>query len=331
MTSNQKTLVLVIKPLEPLHFGKTQIPGIDLAGRDAASTVPPPSTILGLLASIKGINYYNKPKPCNDPLEDLKTTYRELTGEELTPTKGGVDRPLIWGPVVYIEKVPHIPIEGGYFVPRGEMENYIDNAAGENSEIKIKKATVNIKPGIALDPTSKTPRYGYLYGATYVGYPLASEIRYIVNAAIPTDQNYKGVYRLGGEGRLALIEIREKPTDIRREKPEGKVNESEYAILLTPLLFQPENGYARTAGHPKGPTPGLECVEEIYGTYTSDTFKIVVEPMGLGYSEVCNRRRPLYYALPPGTVVKIRCNYKAVGLFSQLGYGAVIRTKDKIP
>ncbi|WP_158307126.1 type III-B CRISPR module-associated Cmr3 family protein [Pyrobaculum ferrireducens] len=323
--------MLVIKPLEPLHFGKTQIPGIDLAGRDAAFTAPPPSTILGLLASIKGINYYNKPKPCNRPLEDLKTTYRELTGEELTPTIEGVDRPLIWGPVVYIEKIPHIPIEGGYFVPRGEMEKYIDNAAGENSKIKIKKATVNIKPGIALDPTSKTPRYGYLYGATYVGYPLASEIRYVVNMAIPTDQNYKGVYRLGGEGRLAQIELREKPVDIRGEKPEGESKKSEDAIVLTPLLFQPEDGYARTAGHPKGPTPGLECVEEIRGIYTGDTFKIVAEPMGLGYSEVCNRRRPLYYALPPGTVVKIKCKYKAVGLFSQLGYGAIIRTKDRLP
>jgi CRISPR-associated protein Cmr3 len=72
---------------------------------------------------------------------------------------------------------------------------------------------------------------------------------------------------------------------------------------------------------------GLECVEEVYGVLEGDRFKVRVENVGLGFSEICKIRRPMLKALPAGTVVKLKnnCDAAAIGILSELGYGSLYR------
>ncbi|WP_231818653.1 hypothetical protein [Thermoproteus tenax] len=44
---------------------------------------------------------------------------------------------------------------------------------------------------------------------------------------------------------------------------------------------------------------------------------------GLGFSEVCRERRPMYPALPPGTVLRARGCPRNVGYLAELGFGSL--------
>ena len=77
---------------------------------------------------------------------------------------------------------------------------------------------------------------------------------------------------------------------------------------------------------------GLECVEEIYGAFDGEKFKVRVVDVGLGFSEACKFRRPMLKAMPQGTVVKLRedCgDVVAIGLLSTLGYGSIYKVDHK--
>jgi len=97
----------------------------------------------------------------------------------------------------------------------------------------------------------------------------------------------------------------------------------DYAIALQPILIYSSKS---TAGIDE--VAGLECVEEVYGVFDGEKFKVRVIDVGLGFSEVCKFRRPILKALPQGTVVKLRedCgDVVAIGLLSALGYGSIYR------
>jgi CRISPR/Cas system-associated protein Csx1 len=88
-------------------------------------------------------------------------------------------------------------------------------------------------------------------------------------------------------------------------------------MLITPLLM------------PNTTPP--QCIEPLGTINTEGKIepKIKVIQWGLGFSEVHKERRPMYPALPPGTIVKItnNCltnNWPTTGYLHQLGYGALI-------
>ena len=97
----------------------------------------------------------------------------------------------------------------------------------------------------------------------------------------------------------------------------------DYAIALQPILIHSDKTTADI-----NEVVGLECVEEVYGVFDGEKFKVRVIDVGLGFSEVCKFRRPILKALPQGTVVKLRedCgDVVAIGLLSALGYGSIYR------
>ena len=73
---------------------------------------------------------------------------------------------------------------------------------------------------------------------------------------------------------------------------------------------------------------GLECVEEVYGVFEGDVFKVRVVNFGLGFCEVCRRRRPMLKALPQGTVLRLKSTCRdvaAIGIFSEIGFGSLYK------
>jgi len=60
-----------------------------------------------------------------------------------------------------------------------------------------------------------------------------------------------------------------------------------YAIALQPILIHSDKTTADI-----NEVAGLECVEEVYGVFDGERFKVRVIDVGLGFSEVCKFRRP---------------------------------------
>ncbi|EZQ01531.1 hypothetical protein CM19_13005 [Candidatus Acidianus copahuensis] len=128
---------------------------------------------------------------------------------------------------------------------------------------------------------------------------------------------------------VGLVEIKEEKLDYGQD--------SNYGILLEPLLFLPESDKKKEAE--VGVSKGLEDIEEILGlgiisqeknnalSYHIEKFKSVVEKLGVGYNEGSKARRPLLYSIPPGIVIKVKNRRKAYGLLSDLGFGSALLVK----
>ncbi|MEM1598024.1 MAG: type III-B CRISPR module-associated Cmr3 family protein [Pyrobaculum sp.] len=247
-----------IRPLGPTHYGTRQIPSPATAARDDVWHMPPPSTLLGALGQLAGVKIQCEEKSPRGALKALLKLKEEL----------GIRA--IWGPIAVVK--------GAYVLPT------LDGFLGQGPAEKTRRI------GLALTP-HKTAAPGHLYAATYAK---PYEAIYFIDA----DQVPTGLVRLGGEGRLALIEqTQEDPTPWLPPK-KGQ------AVLITPMLI------------PEGPPP---CVKQIKNPR--------VVQWGLGYSEVCKQRRPLYPALPPGTHLEIENCNPTEGHLSQLGYGALANHK----
>jgi len=162
---------------------------------------------------------------------------------------------------------------------------------------------------------------GYAYKTIFYGYDLKPYPASLVYAANLAGEPAERVVRLGGEGRVAKLSLSDLPKKIEELLSE----ESRYAIALSPVLF-----YAEGRVEP-GSALGLGEVERIVGVPTSGAVKLRAENVGLGFSEVCKRRRPLLQALPPGTILELKSSgAKAVGLLSCLGYGSLLKVREDL-
>jgi len=190
---------------------------------------------------------------------------------------------MIWGPLV---------AKGGKLgIPTLDFIYYLDGAAE-----MIEKRT---RLGLALTE-QKTARPGHLYRATYV-YPRNVTYVYYIDGLTPFKPK---TVRLGGEGRSALVEAVE--TDAR---PPRQIAGT--AALITPLLA-PDSEIP----------PCLKPVGTLKANGDVDS-KVKIIQWGLGFSEVCRERRPMYPALPPGTVVEAKDCSPTTGYMAQTGYGAL--------
>ena len=194
----------------------------------------------------------------------------------------------MWGPLVKIgDKVG---------IPAMEFAAFPDGSA----ERLDRKARV----GLALTER-KAARPGHLYRATYLHPKSVVYIYYVdgLTAIRPT------AVRLGGEGRSALVEAAE--TDF---KPPERIGGT--AALMTPLLMP--DGEMPPCLRPKG-TLMLDAKE----CRAKPDERVKAVQWGLGFSDICRERRPMYPALPPGTLVEARDCPPTVGHMARLGYGAL--------
>ncbi|AET32457.1 CRISPR-associated protein [Pyrobaculum ferrireducens] len=274
---------VVIKPLGYARLAARPLSTPTVAARDAAAAAPPPSTLLGLLGALAGVTTQcpgNGPEAAERQLEQLAEVL-------------GVKR--IWGPLV--------EIDGALYAPGAALLYQIEPKGAAAKPVDVRQLHVVRRIGLALGP-HKTAAPGYLYSATYVA-ERAAYIYYVEARGLK-----RGVARLGGEGRLATVEIQDGQLPI---PPPSQIDGT--ALVISPLLA------------PEGKLP--DCLKPL-GTLKKekDRFepdhKVKLVQWGLGFSEVCRERRPMYPALPPGTVVEARGCRGNEGYLAELGYGALL-------
>lgn len=270
---------VVIKPLGYARIAARPLSTPSVAARDEVAAAPPPSTMLGMLGALKGI-VAQCPGPGPQGAERQLVELAEALG-----VRG------VWGPLVEIDGVLHAPgIDALYAIREGKIEK--------------RGISVVRRVGLALG-AFKTAAPGFLYTATYV----AERAKYIYY--IDADGLAGGVARLGGEGRLALVEVEEGEPDVPQQIT-GK------ALVITPLLI-PE-GRPPQCLKPLGALEGRGGEAELAP-------KVKIVQWGLGFSEVCRERRPMYPAIAPGTVVEAANCGRNEGYLAELGYGALMPLK----
>jgi len=298
--------------VEALRFAAVHTGGAETFSRELVYATPLPSTVLGALGAINEVRLSEE--VCRGGLSDLKALAEELGGGPLDLFAPSCDEPLLWGALVEARGRLFFCVEAG-LMDVSEARNYV-SAVLEEGEVKpYKSLKCLIRLGIKLTD-QKVAEPGYMYKIHLHGYdvePYPASLVYLTNVAIRAKS---GVVRLGGEGRLVKFSVEEPPEGLVKASSE----EGEYAIALSPILFYSE-GEVRP-----GETRGLEEVEEVCGVLVGGAKKLKAVSVGLGFSEVCKRRRPVLQALPHGTVVKLkRRRAKAVGLLSCLGYGSLLK------
>lgn len=312
---------LVIKPLEPLHLGLRNLGGVEEFSIDESSPLPLPSTILGALGNMAGaslkVNCSSYGSNGVYDFSDFRQLTMELFNHDLKVDEVHSDEPYLWGPLIELNGAPHVPV-GGSAVNDEDLKLYIEAAVKDYDEDAMKSlkrklrafSDVGSRVGIGIDATGTVRA---MFEASYINYKVRGlSLKYLVKN--PVKQLGSSLIRLGGEGRLSLIHLED-----HLKIPEG----GDYAVALQPILMHSDDNVGSINN-----VKGLECVEEVYGVFDGERFKVKVINIGLGFSEVCGFRRPILKALPQGTVIRLRsgCSrYIAVGLLSELGYGSIYR------
>jgi CRISPR-associated protein Cmr3 len=314
------TVAIKLRPLEPLHLGVRNLGGIEGFSIDEVVHTPLPSTVLGVIGSILGIKIDCRCGSEKYDLCDPRELISQLTGIELN-LDTRTSEPVLWGPLIETGNGRYIPI-GNRFLREEHAGEYVKAATryyrGEDvkdlGRLLISYADAWSKVGIELNEEAKT--VNRMFKARYVSYRHNLNLTYLLRAGKKLNN---GVVRLGGEGRLAMLSVTDEKINTSRK--------GNYAIALQPILIHSDKTTADI-----GEVVGLECVEEIYGAFDGEKFKVRVVDVGLGFSEACKFRRPMLKAMPQGTVVKLRedCgDVVAIGLLSTLGYGSIYKVDHK--
>jgi CRISPR-associated protein Cmr3 len=301
--------------VEALRFAMAHTGGVEMFSRELVYAIPLPSTVLGALGAAAGIRLSEA--VCDGALLDLKTLAEKLKGGgPLDLTASSCNEPLLWGPL--IEAGGHYFFcVGSGLISISRLKDYVRASLGQAEKVEFhKRLSLSTRLGIKL-AAQKVTEPGYMYKTSFYGYDLGQYPASLIYVADVATESAGGMVRLGGEGRLAKLSLQEPSKGL----VQLLLSEGEYAVALTPVLF-----YSKGEVRP-GVTYGLEGVEEVYGVFTGETTKPRAESIGLGFSEVCKRRRPLMQALPPGTTLKLKDRKtRAVGLLSCLGYGSLLKT-----
>jgi CRISPR-associated protein Cmr3 len=308
-------VTISIRPVESLHLGMRNLGGVEVFSIDEVVNTPLPSTVLGAVGSLLGITINKGGSHSNYDLHDIKQLIKEIANAELDFDTYANKNPILWGPLIKINHNRYIPI-GSKLLSEDDAREYIKRAIGfyggeEPSGLRMfDYAEPMGKVGIELNEDTKT--VSRMFRARYVAYKHELEFMYLMRLS----KDVSGITRLGGEGRLAVVSLGEEL------KPP---TEGTYAIALQPILMHTNETVADI-----GEVRGLKCVDEVYGVFDGEKFRVKVIDVGLGFSEVNGFRRPMLKALPQGTVVKLKDDDKcwgaiAIGLLSTLGYGSIYR------
>jgi CRISPR-associated protein Cmr3 len=309
-------LAVKFEVVEALRFAVGHTGGVEVYSKELVRATPLPSTVLGAIGAALGVQLGRD--VCRRECADLETLAERLGGRKVDLLSGGCEKPLLWGPLVEVGGHYYFTV-GSSLVDVESRDGYV-SAARRGEELTEERHSLKLitRVGITLLEEKKVVKTGLTYRASFYGYalkPYPASLVYAVDLA-DAAPGRMGVVRLGGEGRVAGLLFLELPEKLQELLSGG----GEYAIALSPVLFHTEGEVE------PGSTPGLKDVEEIVGMLTPEGVKLRAETVGLGFSEICGRRRPLLQALPPGTVLKLRDrSLRAVGLLSCLGYGSLLR------
>lgn len=155
-----------------------------------------------------------------------------------------------------------------------------------------------------------------------------------------------GVYRVGGEGRVANVsvaELEELPGEIIKalERVESPLTLQERGLhlALAPVPLIPlvrEKHVKLILDESKPSVVGLEFVERVEGNVQADAeelrsevrLKRRIERLGLGYSEALGSRRPQILVLPLGTIIRTKKPERfveAIEMLWSLGFASLLR------
>ncbi len=300
--------------VEALRFAAGHTGGIEVYAKELAYPLPLPSTVLGALGAALGVRL--GASVCERPFADLEALAEKLGGRSVDLFAERCEDPLLWG--LLLEAGGHYYFaRGGDLISVDNRGSYVDAALERKGFAADHRLRPNTRFGLKL-AESRVAEPGYAYKVSFYGYDLESYPASLIYVANLASELAEKVVRLGGEGRVAKLSLSDLPKEIKELLSE----ESHYAIALSPVLF-----YAEGKIEPSSAL-GLKEVERIVGIPTSGAVKLRAENVGLGFSEVCKRRRPLLQALPPGTILKLKsAGAKAVGLLSCLGYGSLLKVR----
>jgi CRISPR-associated protein Cmr3 len=160
---------------------------------------------------------------------------------------------------------------------------------------------------------------GLIYTASFIDYFSDTKISNItIEFDIISGKIRTGSYavRLGGEGRASLLEISESEGYICRI-PER----ADLLYVLSPVLYETGAEFIEQLKAELGKMGDVGSVK-VFGK---------VDLLGAGYSEVKRRRKPIYQALLPGSVIILekgvdgsRIYEEGIGAGKELGFGSVI-------
>jgi len=223
-------MILSIKPLGSLHLTLRQIPSptLRISYEQEVVITPPPSTVIGALATALGILLSSR----EDGLGGL-TEWRSNLGEIF----GGEFK--ILGPVIKsVDKEEYFVAVPGGLCPLHELKRYAEQTCGKYEGIRydlegvVKEAWSLEKIGIKIVPEKGVAEEGYFYLSKYIAASTTSPIEYLYELYVTKPQMVRTVIRLGGEGRLAILKLEEGSLPIREK--EGKASRF---ILLSPALL----------------------------------------------------------------------------------------------
>jgi CRISPR-associated protein Cmr3 len=160
---------------------------------------------------------------------------------------------------------------------------------------------------------------GLIYTASFIDYFSNTNISNItIEFDIISGKIRTGSYavRLGGEGRASLLEISESEGYICRI-PER----ADLLYVLSPVLYETGAEFIEQLKAELGKMGDVGSVK-VFGK---------IDLLGAGYSEVKRRRKPIYQALLPGSVIILekgvdgsRIYEEGIGVGKELGFGSVI-------
>ena len=341
--------LLKIRPLEELVLSKAPIVTHDMFGVHDVSATPLPTTIAGLLGNLLGITY-------NDDgiggLERLASKFKEM----------GCGKPVIIGPLIYFEKLcnePYVQI-GNVLVPSSRIRGVVDVYGREvfyvgiDTNSQIVKFVRGSRVGIKLkrgykDEIMKVVSRGFIYKYFTSRYITLDEekslmptIVYIINCKV---NDMKGIARVGGESRVALIEISDFGEDLGNLGKIVSILQADkgYYVALSPIPILPKPEALNTLLLTND-TAELGFVGEVIGIppLIKDNVGIEkvkkgdlqprkrIERLNLGFSETLKKRRPQILSLPPGTIIRIESiEHENVGallkLLWSIGFASLLK------
>jgi CRISPR-associated protein Cmr3 len=313
---------LVVNPIEPLSLSATPVTGIDLFSRVKGLSTPLPTTLVGALGALLGIQLSSR-----DSLGGLIELVNEIR------QRLSCGEVIVKGPLVYFEVNsekfigPTIPVHPTRFYKidctvKSRVGYSISDECREHFEY-----TPGVFVGIALERRGPSgvklviPGFTYRYPLGFYKYvqeasskaeskPAKPLFIYMINCEKPLK---KTIVRIGGEGRVAEIytsdeEFLIKQLNLLKSPLELAESGAYIAVSPIPLIAEKRDALYLDA------VKGLEFCSSVIGVPQIGLKppKLIVERLGLGYYEVARTRRPQILVLPPGTIVEVKSTDKSV-------------------
>lgn len=300
--------------VEPMMFKGSAEFSPDVTGPQVmarSNILPYPSTVAGALATL--VLEYDPNLIASPDLSRWAEEISQILGE-------GVK---IRGPYLVCDKEVFVQADMESFIRAADLRYTTSERLLKPKFISTFGIKMDDKKRTVSEPTANR---SMLYSAKMVAYE-GSDVCIgvdVVNCSSRLENalSKKKIIRLGGEGRLVTIATSDTP-----KLYDGKGN---YLFVISPALFETTNN---NVDREVNDSNALSEIERSFGANAN--FHIVTASFGLmgGFSSTqLRRRKPVYGAMMPGSILEVDTDQEAsrlanegIGLFSDLGFGSTIR------